>query len=195
MVNCLNSGYYGSPSGLSLVINSSMTINCKGLVATINALVIDAAGTDKIVLEGLYFDGNGTSASGIDIGRVGFVYIIDSTIRNYTDAGVFFNGTTQNARLFIQNSTISGNGNSGVKVVPPSAITTNILSVVGSMIDSNGPTAIKLDGPLAILGLQNSILNGSPAAISLSNGAQAYTVGKTNSVNGTFTFTGTIPLN
>jgi hypothetical protein len=131
---------------------------------------------------------------GVRVNSGGFVYIIDSTIANGYTNGVKLQSSTLNSRVFIKNSTFQGNTSSGVIVQPPGS-TVNIVSVIDSLIDSSGPTAIQLTTSGAILGLQRSVLNGSPTAISLLNGANAFTVGGTNSVNGTFTFTGTIPLN
>jgi hypothetical protein len=191
-INCLNSGLY-STAGF-LVLDKAITISCKGVVAAIEGGIDVLAGaTDRVILEGISMDGHGTFNSGIQVDTGGFVYLIDSSVQGF-NTGVNLKSTTANARFFIQNSTIRGNALQGI-IVQPAGATVNIASVVGSLVDSNGPTAIKLNNAGATLGLQSSILNGSAAAITLTNGAQSYTVGGTNSVNGTFTFTGTIPLN
>jgi hypothetical protein len=194
-VNCGSSGNF-YPFQNTLTITKSITINCKGVIAVFEGQIVVAAGaTDKVVIQGLSMDGAcNVCGAGVQVNSGGFVYIIDTTISNGYINGVRLLSTTPNARVFIQNSTIQGSFTSGVSVAPGGS-TVNIVSIVNSLIDSNGSFAVKLAGAGAILGLQSSILNGSPAAISLSNGAQAYTVGGTNSVNGTFTFTGTIPLN
>jgi hypothetical protein len=193
-INCANSGSYSTPIGFT--ISKSITISCRGVAAGVDgAISISAGATDKVVLEGLLIDEHQIlGLNAITINSGGFVYLIDSTVQGAAGNGVLLQSTTPNARLFIQNSRIQGNAASGV-TVSPAGSTVNILSVIDSLIDSNGPTGIKLTSSGAILGLQRSVLNGSPAAISLSNGANAFTVGGTNSVNGTFSFTGTIPLN
>jgi hypothetical protein len=194
-VNCGSSGNF-YPFQNTLTITKSITINCKSVLSVFEGQITVAAGpTDRVVIQGLSMDGScGTWVDGVRVNSGGFVYIIDSTIANGYTNGVKLQSSTLNSRVFIKNSTFQGNTSSGVIVQPPGS-TVNIVSVIDSLIDSSGPTAIQLTTSGAILGLQRSVLNGSPTAISLLNGANAFTVGGTNSVNGTFTFTGTIPLN
>jgi hypothetical protein len=190
-VNCLNSGLFIDSTPVFTTITKAIT-----LVGAVDASSkITAGATDRVVLEGLSLDGSASFINwGVRLESGGFAYLIDCSVQGYVHDGIFLGSTTPNARFFIQNSRIQGNAQSGVNVQPAGS-TVNIASIVNTLIDSNGPVAVKLLGPGAVLGLQNSTLNGSPAAITLSGGAQAFTVGQTNSVNGTFTFTGTIPLN
>jgi hypothetical protein len=190
---CLNPGIFYSSTTTPFTIGHSLKIRCKGVHAGIDGEIVVAAGpTDKVVLNGLTIGAQGFPNC-VQFNSGAFLYIFDSSLGGSSFC-VRANSTTPNARVFIKGSTISGASQAGV-LVNPAGSTVNIVSIVDSLLDSNGPIAVSLTTPGAILGLQSSILNGSPAAISLSGGASAYTVGGTNSVNGTFTFNGTIPLN
>ena len=72
--------------------------------------------------------------------------------------------------------------------------TANIASITNSSILSNRSFAVRANGASNIVGVQTSVLNGSPAAISLLNGGMAVSLGPSSLIQGAGTFNSTIPF-
>jgi hypothetical protein len=92
-INCLDPGGFGG-----VTITKSITIKChytEGgvLVSGTNAIVINAAATDKVTLRGLDINGLGTGLNGVRILSAKHVNIVDSEIYEFTGAGVDINPT------------------------------------------------------------------------------------------------------
>jgi hypothetical protein len=112
-INCLDPGGFGG-----VTITKSMTIKChytEGgvLVANTNAIVINAAATDKVTLRGLDINGIGTGAqtslSGIKVLSAKSVHILDSEIYRF-QAGIAIVPTSAQTRVLVARSHIHDNG-------------------------------------------------------------------------------------
>src|SRR4051812_45295111 len=87
-INVLDPGGFGGVS-----ITKSITISSEGfeagvLVSGTNAIIINAAATDRVVLKGLDIEGLGTGLNGVNILSAKEVYIINCSIRHFTGNGV-----------------------------------------------------------------------------------------------------------
>lgn len=114
-INVLDPGGFGA-----VTITKSITIRSDGIEAGIlvtgtNGIVINAAATDRVVLEGLDFEGLGTGLSGINILQAREVVVRNSTIRNFSVAGITLNTSTKSG-LTIENTRII-NCTLGVQVI------------------------------------------------------------------------------
>jgi hypothetical protein len=90
-INCLDPGGFGG-----VTITKSITIKChytEGgvLVSGTNAIVINAAATDKVTLRGLDINGLGTGLNGVRILSAAHVSILDSEIYEFTGTGIDVN--------------------------------------------------------------------------------------------------------
>jgi len=159
------------------------------LVAGTSGIIVNAAATDRVVLEGLDIDGSGTGLHGVSIIAGKEVYIIRCSIRNFTQNGVDLSSSTSGGRALIKDSYIAFNAG-GVNVTGPN----NVASILSSELDANTVFAIQANGAGTIVGLANSVLNASPTAISLLSGGSAYSFGPSNVVSGAGAFTATLPF-
>jgi hypothetical protein len=192
-INVLDPGGFGE-----VTITKSITIRSDHVEAGVlaagptNSINVNAAATDKIVLEGLDIEGAGVGVNGVVINSAATVYIIRSAIRRFTGNGVNMTSSSAGARVFIRDSIINMNGVGGVNVQGNG--TGNVASILNTVVDNNGSFALQANGAGNILALANSILNASPTAVSLLNGATAVSFGPSNIVSGAGAFTSTIPF-
>jgi hypothetical protein len=183
-INCLDPGGFGG-----VTITKSMTIRCDHveagvLVSGTNGIVIAAAATDRVVLEGLDIEGLGTGVNGVSIsGAIKEVFIIRCTIRDFTGNGVNMASTTSGARAFITDSFILFN-TGGVNV----AGTANNVNITRTQILSNTSFSIQANSG-NVISVANSNLNGSPTGVSLIGTGQAVSFGPSNIVGGGGAFT------
>lgn len=128
-INCIDAAGYGA-----VTITKSIAIKCHNteagvLVAGSNAIVINAAPTDKVTLDGLDINGVGTgpptSWNGIKVISAKNVQIINSEIYRF-QAAINVNPTSALTRVTIANNHIHGN-NIGVIDAPASNSATNPL--------------------------------------------------------------------
>jgi hypothetical protein len=112
-INCLDPGGFGG-----VTITKSLTIKChytEGgvLVSGTNAIVINAAATDKVTLRGLDINGIGTGAftslSGIKVLSARSVHIIDSEIYRF-QSGITIAPTSATTAVIVKDSHIHNNG-------------------------------------------------------------------------------------
>lgn len=139
-INCLDPGGFGG-----VTITKSLTIDCSYteggvLVSGTNAIVVNAAATDKVILRGLDINGIGTGAAtslvGVKVLGAKSVKIYDTSIYRFK-AGVAVVPTTANTRVLIKNSEIENN-EIGVIAAPGSAAGAGVRTTVrGSSIASN----------------------------------------------------------
>src|SRR2546426_12651507 len=92
-INCLDPGGFGG-----VTITKSITIKChytEGgvLVSGTNAIVVNAAATDKVTLRGLDINGFGTGLNGIRILQAKSVRVLDSEIYGFVRDGIDFEPT------------------------------------------------------------------------------------------------------
>ena len=157
------------------------------LVSGTNGITVAAGATDKVVLEGLDFEGLGSGLNGVNFTSGLYLYINRCAIRNFTQNGVNVASSTSGGHAFINDSFIENNAG-GVNV----AGTANIGSITHSYILSNTSFGVQANGANNIVGVETSVINNNPAGISLLNGGTAVSVGPSNLVTGTGAFSSTI---
>ncbi len=185
-INVLDPGGFGA-----VTITKSITIRADHveagvLVSGTNGIVVAGNTTDRVVLEGLDFEGSGSGINGVSVTSGKEVYVIRCQIRHFTGNGVNMASSTSGGHAFINDSFILFNAG-GVNA----AGTANIASITNTNILSNTSFAVQANGG-CIVGVQTSVLNNSPTGISKLAGGQAISVGPSNLVTGTGTFDSTI---
>jgi len=111
-INVLDPGGFGG-----VTITKSITISSEGfeagvLVSGTNAVIVNAAATDTIILRGLDFEGLGTGLDGINFLNGGTLHVEKCTINNFNTNGIEFqpsNGGTGTANIFVKDTIIRGN--------------------------------------------------------------------------------------
>jgi hypothetical protein len=120
-INCLDPGGFGG-----VTITKSIAIKCQYteggvLVSGTNAIVVNAAATDAVTLQGLDVNGLGTGLNGIRIIQAKSVKILDSEIFGFVRNGVdveFSNGGASPPKVGVYRSHIHDNS-VGVMSAPP----------------------------------------------------------------------------
>ena len=188
-VNCLDSGEFGP-----ININKAITIKCVGVVAGIStgngggvAIQITAGATDTVVLDGLDLDGRGTVANGVFFGSGSKFYILNSSIRRFTIAGVVNASATAGAHAFIDDTKIIGNP------IGVQGAGSTITSLTNVSVLTSSTRSVEALNSTTIIGVQGSVLNDSPQGIVRAAGALVISVGPGNLVTGSGSFTATIP--
>src|SRR3712207_21660 len=115
-INCLDPGGFGG-----VTITKSLTIKChytEGgiLVSGTNAIVINAAATDRITLRGLDIIGLGTGLNGVRILQAGSVKLVDVEIQRFVRNGVDHEPSNSPSKLVVTRSHIHDNTSNGVLV-------------------------------------------------------------------------------
>ena len=141
-INCLDPGGFGG-----VTITKSLTIKChytEGgvLVSGTNAIVINAANTDKVTLKGLDINGIGTGAQtslvGIKVLNASRVDIIDTEVYRFkAGVAVVPTGLSTTTRVLIANSHIHNNGIGVITAPGNNTITDVVTKVRNSEIDDN----------------------------------------------------------
>jgi hypothetical protein len=143
-INCLDSAGYGA-----ITITKSMTLKCQGvvgsvLVSGVNGIVVSGtAATDHVVIEGLEVEGIGTGLNGIQIVGGGFVEVLSTSIRHFTQNGVNVVGTA-GLRVNVDSSTIVNNAG-GVNVQGAAGAANSAL-VTRSVLDQNSSFGLQVNG-------------------------------------------------
>jgi hypothetical protein len=119
-INVLDGGGFGA-----VTITKSITIKNEGqtagvLVSGTNAIIVNAAATDKVKLYGLDINGIGTGLDGVRILSAKMVAIRNSQIYEFTRNGINFNPSNANARLIVADVHVHDNVGNGVFVNPTS---------------------------------------------------------------------------
>ncbi|MBW8854345.1 MAG: right-handed parallel beta-helix repeat-containing protein, partial [Bradyrhizobium sp.] len=118
-INVLDPGGFGG-----VTITKGITISSEGfeagvLVSGTNAIIVNAAPTDVVILRGLDIEGLGTGLAGIKVLAAGAVHVENCTIHNFVQKGIDFQPTSVSAGstslLFVINTIIRDNkgGSSG----------------------------------------------------------------------------------
>lgn len=124
-INVLDPGGFGG-----VTITKSITISSEGfeagvLVSGTNAIIINAAATDFVVLRGLDIEGLGTGLNGIRFLAGGSLHVENCTINRFTRFGIDFE-PAGNALLTVTNTVIRNNLGAlagGILVRPGAAAT------------------------------------------------------------------------
>ena len=188
-INCIDPGGFGT-----LTITKAISIICgesgeAGVLAStgLAGITVNAGPTDKVVLQGLDIQGIPSGTNGVNFIAGLEIDIIKCTIQGFT-TGVNVTSNTTGARVFIKDSVIAFNGG-GVNVQGNGV--GNVASVYNTLVESNTTFAVQATNANNVVAVANSVLNGSPAAISLVTGGTAVSFGPSNIVSGTGTFTTT----
>jgi hypothetical protein len=159
-INCLDPAGFGA-----ITINKSLTIDCTGTLGgilsagTANAVVVNAAATDKVVLRGIQIDGAGTGTNGVRLLAGREVTLENVSIVGLTGTGVELAPSVAGAIsiLNIKNVTIT-RANKGLRLAP-----TNGAFAVGSIVDAHiwGVTAIGVEllGNNAVASVDTSVVS------------------------------------
>jgi hypothetical protein len=188
-INCLDPGGFGG-----VTITKAMTIMCQYteggvLVSGTNAIVINAAATDRVTLRGLDINGLNTGLNGVRVLQARAVRILDSEIYEFVRDGVDFEPSNNVAKLVIDRTHIHDNTGAGVMVAPTASGVARA-TLRGNQIDENGcavasssrltdpafnfavdcGTGTGAGGPVAVNVFQNGMSDHATSAV-LSNGA------------------------
>jgi len=155
-INCIDPGGFGA-----VTITKSITIDCENtlagvLVAGTNGIVVNSGAGSLVTLRGLDFEGLGTGLSGILALSVGALHVEKCLIRDFRASpalGInFAPGAGINGQLFVEDTSISGNGTGttggGIQIRPTAGGTANAVlvrvslenNVAGFISDSSGGT-------------------------------------------------------
>jgi hypothetical protein len=147
-ISVLDPGGYGG-----VTITKSITINNTGgeagvLVSGTNAIIINAAATDRVTLRGLTIEGLGTGLNGIRVLSAAEVVVDNCQIQGFRGtspaAGIVLAPSSGTTRLTVRDSTINangqavaGNGNAGI-AVKPTGSGTAIADINNTHLANNG---------------------------------------------------------
>jgi hypothetical protein len=139
-VNIIDPGGFGG-----VTITKSITIRARGgtggvLVSGTNAIVINAAATDKVTIDGLDINGIGTGAqtslSGIKVLSAARVNILNNEIFRFR-AGVTVAPTSPAVRVLLRNNQIHDNGVGVITAPGNNAITNAVTTLRHNTINDN----------------------------------------------------------
>lgn len=171
------------PGGFGAVtITKSITLRAVGseggvLVAGTNGIVISAATTDTVVIDGLTLFGVSGSLNGINVIQAGDVIIRNCTIQGFTSAssaGVNLNNTAARTRVTVEHSMIAFNTN-GLSV--NSSVNFGHLKVINSQILSNTTDGIFVTGTGNDVLIANTQIIGSAKSLDIQSSAMVTSYG------------------
>lgn len=176
-ISVLDPGGYGA-----VTITKSISIIAAGAEGSIlasgtNGIVIRAAPTDVVHLDGLFLEGTGTGIGGIRILSAAAVHIRTCLIRGFqagTGWGIEI-VPTATTQVFISGCTISKNIG-GVLVKPDGAGTAQVF-LEGIHVTNNAAIGIRADGRAAVIRLRNSIVAGNGTGLDATNGGSIVSFG------------------
>jgi hypothetical protein len=187
-INVLDPGGFGAVT-ITKSIQILSQFEAGVLVSGTNGIIVNVGATDKVLLDGLDIEGLGTGLDGVKMIGTGKLFIHKCSIRNFTGNGVNVVGTA-NARAFVEDSLITGNGGGvnlhGIGGVP------NTGFVERSVVDNNTTFAVQVDGASTVV-LSGSTLTGSPSSIIETSGGSAISYGN-NLLRNAGAPTQTLPL-
>jgi len=197
-INVLDPGGFGAVTITKAITIRSDSIEAGVLVSGTNAIIISAAATDNVTLEGLDIEGLNTGLDGVKVLSAKTVYIVRCAIRHFATNGVEMTSSSSGARVFIKDSFITQNGtnavaNSGGVRVQGNGVG-NVASILNTTLDGNANFAVQANGAGNVIGAANSTFSGSPTAISVLSGATATSFGPSNVVSGAGSFSTTNPF-
>ena len=136
-IDCLDPGGFGA-----VTITKAISIMCSSvsnggvLVSGTNGIVVAAGPTDKVVLNGLDFEGLGTGTNGVNFISGLEVFIYDCWIHDFVTNGVNVASNTSGARAVITNSRILFNGTNGTANTGGVNVQGNGVNNVGTILNS-----------------------------------------------------------
>jgi hypothetical protein len=193
-INVLDPGGFGG-----VTITKSITLRGDGelagmLVAGTSGIIINAAATDRIILDGLDIEGlgpTGNSTNGINILSARDVIVRNTSIRGFQNAasgiGISVNSTNK-VTLIVENSFI-GNNRIGISVTAPGL--SSSARIYNSVLAVNSVAGIRVTGAGNTAQISGNIIERSPKSLDLTGGGTATSYGD-NILSGTATDTPTI---
>jgi hypothetical protein len=137
-VDVLDAGDFGN--GGPFTITKSITISSTGFTAGLlavagqDAIDINAPG-GVVTLRGLDISGQGSGLAGVNVIAAASVRIEASNIYGFATAGVEFQPSAANAKLYVESTAIHDNGGDGVLVAPAGGSATALLT--NDNVDNN----------------------------------------------------------
>ena len=178
-INVIDSGGFGA-----VTITKSLTIRAVGVEAGVlvigtNGIIVNAATTDRVVLDGLDIEGfsNGTSLNGVNVIQAADVLIKDCNIRgfnNASSAGVVIANSAATARVTIDHSTINNNTN-GVNITAAAGF--GHLKLFNSLLLNNAADGVKVSGAGNDVIISNNQILGSPKSLEILSGGAVKSYG------------------
>lgn len=164
-INCLDSGGFGG-----VTITKAITISCTGVTAGVlvsgsNAITINAGSSDRVVIDGLFVDGLGTSFTGISVISARDVVIRNTNITGFT-TGILVNGTNQNATT-VENAIIFNSG-TGVRV--QSAAGNGAARIYDSLIVANSVAGVSVTGAGNRIEISGNQIIRTPKSLDITSG-------------------------
>jgi hypothetical protein len=164
-INCLDPAGFGA-----VTLTKSITIDCTGtlggiLASSTTGVIVNGAGA-IVVLRGLEINGgppNLPGVNGIRFLQGASLTVEDSTIYNFLGAapngnGIIVNPTSGALRLFVTNTYINNNNNSGIEVVPAGTASVRVvLQDVRAMHNVGAGVRFNSSGTSTPAGVQGSI--------------------------------------
>lgn len=167
-IQVLNSGEFGR-----FDIKKSITIKADGAVGSVvvtafNGFNIDAPSNARIVLEGLDFDGSPNGAVGILILGAREVIVRDTTIRNFSSAGIYVNNLKSSAINLTVDNALIHNAQTGIRVSTIDGSSTAL--VRNSVIVGTSYAGISAGGAKSRVEITGNAINRTPQSIAIVNG-------------------------
>lgn len=193
-INCLDPGGFGG-----VTITKSITISCEAgtagiLVASTNAIIINAGPNGSVVLKGLDIEGLGNTGSpgltGIRVLSVGSIHIEECVIRGFQESGIqILTGTS--SKFMITRTTLYQNGSgttgAGIRIFPSGG---SVLGLIDRVVADRNVFGIAADGTGGTSGINitvsdSSVSGNSQAGIVAATGATGtgVMISRTSSVN------------
>lgn len=176
-INVLDAGAYGA-----VTITKSITIRSDGAEAGVlasgtNGITINAAATDKVIIDGIDLEGVGTGLNGINIIQARDVLVRNSLITGFNAAGsgngILVNSAAQVA-LTVENTTIYDN-NVGIRV--QSSGGNGVARVYDSLIAGNSTAGISVTGATNRAEISNNQIIRSPKSLDITTGGSISSYG------------------
>jgi Right handed beta helix region len=172
-INVLDPGGFGAVTITKSITIRSDSIEAGILVSGTNGVVINAGAGDRVILEGLDFEGLNTGLSGVNVLQAREVVVRKSTIRNFTVAGITLNSASK-VRLVVEDSSFIGN-TLGIQVI--AATGNNSAKVNSSSFVSNATTGVRVTGATNSALLNANQFFGSAKGLELLSGGTATSYG------------------
>ncbi|MGH8557212.1 MAG: hypothetical protein ACRESZ_07060 [Methylococcales bacterium] len=175
-INCIDPGGFGA-----VTITKSITIACDYteagvLVSGTNGIVVNTAASDIVTLKGLDFEGLSTGLNGITFIAGGTLHVHKVQIRGFRNggSGINFAPNTGSAELYVADSYITDNGNSGTTagiLIRPSSAANAFVSINRTQLENNS-AGIRADSS-ATSGIVRGTVRDSVVSGSTFNGISA----------------------
>jgi len=174
-INCLDPGGFGA-----LTITKSLSIICEigtagVLVSGTNGIVVAAASTDVVYLEGLDIEGLNTGFTGVNILTAAKVSIVKSKVRGFTTAGIGVNNSTSGVRVDVIDSVIADNPGEGILSKPTGSVGNRVM-IDRARVSNNGGDGIMANGTATTGSIKMSIRD-TESAHNTADGFVAFSAG------------------